>query len=107
MKKYPFNVCLLKITIFYETYVSFDVGKHLINVKTKISLNFSGLFRKPYLYIASKELYGRITYVKPLTAIKVHMFRESHKNLLLTTVHKVKEGGDFEKYCGLLRIYEL
>ena len=44
---------------------------------------------------------------------KVHIFWEGHKilrNLLLTFVlcsASQKQGGDFAKFCGLLRIYEL
>jgi hypothetical protein len=44
---------------------------------------------------------------------KVHIFREGHK--ILRNLHQLFDwqyirqriGGDFEKICGLLRIYEL
>ena len=47
------------------------------------------------------------------TSIKVHIFWEGHKilqNLHLTFVicsASQKQGEDFAKFCGLLRIYEL
>ena len=46
--------------------------------------------------------------------IKVHIFSEGHKilrNFHLTFewhyILRTKKGEDFEKFCGLLRIYEL
>ena len=45
--------------------------------------------------------------------IKVHIFLEGHKilrNLHLTfdhSTHSQNLGGDFAKFCGLLRIYEI
>ena len=47
------------------------------------------------------------------TFVKVHIFWESHK--ILQNIHLAfdwhytgqKQGGDFAKFCGLLRIYEL
>ena len=51
--------------------------------------------------------------VEGLKVCKVHIFWEGHKilrNLPLTfdySTYSQKLGEDFEKFCGLLRIYEL
>ena len=42
--------------------------------------------------------------VNPFNIVKL---RHSEKTTKLCTVDKTKEGGDFAKFCGLLRIYEL